>query len=412
MGEPLDARSDIFSLGAMFYELLTGRKWFAPAGEVLPSAEILKRVVEAEPRPVQEFVPDLRDAVGAVVHQALNKDRTRRHQSAADFVNGLLPAKAVPLGLLTGDTVDAVAVTSAPPLGFSWFGARQGSVDETQAAGVNDSHATAEVPAYLPQAIGRVSEFASLWDELAAAAYENKDRFATLAERLIHGLVREAIGYRLCDQIPHFRGTVGFMIEAPFLWIRQSRFPLLLVAFDSEHPDLLATVLNQLATAGTTEFFALLVVVPPRGATSGHEADELRRIVENSVYRHDFVVLDREHLASIVAHNSSSRLIDIIIDQVDDLSVLSPYVVRGPVPGQMFFGRESEIKTISQGLRRGDYAVVGGRRIGKSSILLRLKRLLGDDPRYHAIYLDCEAHFTDGDLFAAVPRTRRRPGRW
>ena len=120
------------------------------------------------------------------------------------------------------------------------------------------------------------------------------------------------------------------------------------------------------------------------------------------MYRLDFVVLDREQLASIIAHNSSRRLIEIILEQVDDLSVLSPYVVRGPVPGKMFFGRESEIKTISQSIRRGDYAVVGGRRIGKSSVLLRLNRLLGDDPHYHAIYLDCEAHFTDDDFFAAV----------
>ena len=125
-------------------------------------------------------------------------------------------------------------------------------------------------------------------------------------------------------------------------------------------------------------------------------------IVADSVYRLDFVVLDREHLASIIAHNSSRRLIEIILEQVDDLSVLSPYVVRGPVPGKMFFGRESEIKTISQSIRRGDYAVVGGRRIGKSSVLLRLNRLLGDDPRYHTIYIDCEAHFTDDDFFAAV----------
>ena len=113
MGEPLDARSDVFSLGAMFYELLTGRKWFAPGGEALPSSEIVKRVVEAEPRPVRDFVPDLRDAVSAVVHQALTKDRTRRYQSAADFVNGLLPTKAVALGLLTGSEVDAVPTTSA-----------------------------------------------------------------------------------------------------------------------------------------------------------------------------------------------------------------------------------------------------------------------------------------------------------
>ena len=122
MGEPLDARSDVFSLGAMFYELLTGRKWFAPGGESLSSSEIVKRVVEAEPRPVQDLVPDLRDAVSVVVHQALTKDRTRRQQTAADFVNGLLPAKAVALGLLT---VDADSSTSSPRSSFGWLRARQ-----------------------------------------------------------------------------------------------------------------------------------------------------------------------------------------------------------------------------------------------------------------------------------------------
>jgi hypothetical protein len=229
-----------------------------------------------------------------------------------------------------------------------------------------------------------------------------------VAETLTRGLLREAIGYRVEQSIPYLKGTVGFMVEAPLLWIRYSRFPILFVAYDRTDSDVLATIVRQLEIARATEFFALLIVVPPRDA-SGREADELREKVNDSVYRQDFVVLDREHLASIIARNSSKRLIEIVLEQGTELSTLSPYVVRGPVPGSMFFGRESEIKTISQTLQRSNHAVVGGRRIGKSSVLLSLKRRLGDSPRYRPIYLDCEARFDYEGFFDGLAEPAGRP---
>jgi hypothetical protein len=113
-------------------------------------------------------------------------------------------------------------------------------------------------------------------------------------------------------------------------------------------------------------------------------------------------VLDREHLASIIARAGPQRLVEIILEQGLELSTLSPYVVKGPVPERMFFGREKEIKTISQTLTDTDYAITGARRIGKSSILLKLNRLLNLDPRYHAIYLNCEDKFDYQGFFAGV----------
>jgi predicted AAA+ superfamily ATPase len=68
----------------------------------------------------------------------------------------------------------------------------------------------------------------------------------------------------------------------------------------------------------------------------------------------------------------------------------------------MFFGREQEIKAISQGLKKTNYAIVGGRRIGKSSILQRLNRLLNHGPKYRAIYVDCEEKFNHEDLFLGL----------
>jgi len=229
----------------------------------------------------------------------------------------------------------------------------------------------------------------------------DKQRFVSLTEKLVNGLLREAIGYNVEYQIPYFKGIVGYMIEAPMLWIRHSRFPILFIAYDRRRPEVLEDVVKQLEIGQATEYFALLVVVPTRKGT-GNEAEELRHIVANSMYRHDFVVLDRQHLASIIARNSAQRLIEIILEQGIELSSLSPYVTKGPVPENMFFGREKEIKAITQTIQRSNYAIVGGRQIGKSSILLKVARLLNKDPRYYAIYVNCEEKFDYEDLFQAL----------
>lgn len=247
-----------------------------------------------------------------------------------------------------------------------------------------------------------LQEFDRIWDNLTIwRTMDNKEHFIALCRKLALGLLRESIGYSVESEIPYFQGTVGYMVEAPLLWIRHSRFPILFVAYDQHRSDTLETVGKQLQIAKATEFFAFLVVVPTKERT-GREAQELRRLVADSVYRYDFVVLDRQSLASIIAHNSAHHLVEIILDQGIELSSLSPYVVKGPVPEKMFFGREKEIKTVVQGVQSGDYAIVGGRRIGKSSILQRINRLLNNDPRYQSYYMDCEEKFNNEDLFQAL----------
>ena len=156
----------------------------------------------------------------------------------------------------------------------------------------------------------------------------NKKQFIELSRKLAQGLLREAIGYSVESEIPYFQGTVGYMVEAPLLWIRHSRFPILFVAYDQQRSDTLEIVATQLQIAKATEFFALLVVVPTIERT-GHEADEVRRLVADSLYRYDFVVLDRQSLARIIAHSSSRQLVEIILVQSGDgdrngLRVLGP----------------------------------------------------------------------------------------
>lgn len=252
-----------------------------------------------------------------------------------------------------------------------------------------------------PDARQRLHEFDQIWRALLDAACDgDMSRFAGEASRLIEGPLCRALGYRVEQLIPPYKGMIGHMIQAPQLWIRHSRFPIILIAYDQSQaqPSLLEDVNKLMQIARATEFFALLVVIPTQPGT-GNEAEELRKTVSHSVYRQDYVVLDYEHLASIIAQASSERLVEIILAQGIELSTVSPYVVVGPVPEDMFFGREGEIRTLVQRLGTRSYAILGGRRIGKSSILRQVARLLNNDPRYRVFESNWQVVATYSDLF-------------
>ncbi len=78
MGKPLDCRSDIFSLGTVLYEWLTGFKLFTGDSEVA----ILKSITEGKIYAPSYFKADIPEAVEAILMRALEKDRDRRYQTA------------------------------------------------------------------------------------------------------------------------------------------------------------------------------------------------------------------------------------------------------------------------------------------------------------------------------------------
>jgi len=111
-GRGIDARADIFSLGAVFYELLSGRRAFE--GDSVHA--VLYAVMQREPDPLQLIAPSVPAAVAEVVMRALQKDPSRRFRSAEEMRNVVRALRArgsVPqnIGLaevmreLTSDTI-------------------------------------------------------------------------------------------------------------------------------------------------------------------------------------------------------------------------------------------------------------------------------------------------------------------
>jgi len=222
------------------------------------------------------------------------------------------------------------------------------------------------------------------WRRVQESAEADPEAFSENARALI-GFLCTSLGFTPGEGIGlgNLRGirvgTHGLRIKIP------SRIPILVSRVPVLSQGDVEALRSLMEQGGPDSRFGLLL-------TLGDAQQNIQIIDEHlrTLLRYDVIVLTQMDLREVLRVRWRLKaLVARILEQVD-LTVVSPFVTEGPVPSSMFFGREGEIKEIVHRIETSSLALVGPRRIGKTSILQRVLASLRNRPR-PVVYLDCQS---------------------
>jgi len=222
-------------------------------------------------------------------------------------------------------------------------------------------------------------------DRHHALSPKSQEQIRLLAQSLSDGLGFTIEEPRLSNSICAWR------VDAPALRLNlPARFPLVFVADLNPTPETVRQLVDTVSILKDTNNFAL--VVPLESSVPGVDIPGvLRRLIDASPYARDFIILTQQDVVDILIARHPERVLIQHISRQMDLSSISPFIVNGPVPPQMFFGRDREIRTLVDHAGRRNYAIVGNRKIGKTSLLNQIESRINHQGGIRLLRMDCQS---------------------
>jgi serine/threonine-protein kinase len=216
-GEPVDPRTDIFSLGILAYELLTYRKPFR--GEHLST--VLYKILNETPEPIESLAPDAPPALVAAVNAAMEKQRENRYATMDALKQDLLKvsrdlagsSSQFPTTAIPADEMDATVMTPSGGIIPSSITPPSGSLARVPAVDATPSSASARSKAGL--------ELVNFRDPSAAEGE------ATISGRASELAALAASGEKPASRTPIFIALAAVAVAgiAVFLYLSRGKSP-------------------------------------------------------------------------------------------------------------------------------------------------------------------------------------------
>lgn len=190
----------------------------------------------------------------------------------------------------------------------------------------------------------------------------------------------------LGDLIPA-NPKMTFASKVPVLFTTASRLQ------DKWFSDLVRQIVHALGAVDVS-----LIFVFPFIEQAGLEERRVKLKSDLRSAGQHLVLFGREDVGDILASPSPQRQLRTFVLSQIDLTYVSPYFTAGLVSHQVFFGREREMREILDHIVQVSHAVIGSRRIGKTSILRRLSDIHLPGAGFQTLYLDCSPIASYPDL--------------
>jgi photosystem II stability/assembly factor-like uncharacterized protein len=258
------------------------------------------------------------------------------------------------------------------------------------------------VPAMPPTLVSRPAEPV---EYPVPGASTGKSRALEVAESAPDSLARQGthLVRELCERLglqihaEQAQGTLmGYMLDASKLRLSlPESLPLVMFPSASIQPEQAAEIKALAAAMGAVSPFTLVILL-------GQESDSAGAIdakgTDERLLPDGLIALTTQDVARIIHADEPRSVLARLVQRTVPLSQISPFVQSGPVPRTMFYGRDYEIKALLRTLYDRSVAVVGARKIGKTSFLGLVHQQLLESADLAPVYVDCH-HVTDDTGF-------------